>query len=150
MDKKKTSKGLKKLLKKSMVVNGVRLALHEPAVIFKNHKEIKKALAEAGWSAEDDAVALEQPKQDLHLLRMQVSFLVEVDSMRLDHRLREKVETLRIDVGIEATFLCKELHRFTGHTDGSLTVGVVLTAALVAALWWVTWRMFVTGYKLKT
>jgi ABC-2 type transport system permease protein len=39
---------------------------------------------------------------------------------------------------------------FTGHTDGSLTVGLVLTAALVVALWTITWRMFVTGYKLKT
>jgi ABC-2 type transport system permease protein len=39
---------------------------------------------------------------------------------------------------------------FTGVRDGSLTVGVVVTAALVAALWFVTWRMFVTGYKLKT
>src|SRR5580700_9557997 len=39
---------------------------------------------------------------------------------------------------------------FTGHTDGSLTIGVALTAALVALLWWITWRMFATGYKLKT
>ena len=39
---------------------------------------------------------------------------------------------------------------FTGHMDGSLTVGVVLTAALVAALWAGCWRMFATGYKLKT
>jgi ABC-2 type transport system permease protein len=39
---------------------------------------------------------------------------------------------------------------FSGHTDGSLTVGVGLTAALVIFLWWGTWRMFVTGYKLKT
>ncbi|HZZ90532.1 MAG TPA: ABC transporter permease [Caulobacteraceae bacterium] len=39
---------------------------------------------------------------------------------------------------------------FTGHTDGSLAVGVALTAALVLFLWWGVWRMFVTGYKLKT
>src|SRR5580692_3548921 len=39
---------------------------------------------------------------------------------------------------------------FTGHTDGSLMVGVVVTAALVVFLWWGVWRMFVTGYKLKT
>ena len=39
---------------------------------------------------------------------------------------------------------------FTGHMDGSLTVGVVVTAALVVFLWWATWRMFATGYKLKT
>src|SRR5271168_4937786 len=36
---------------------------------------------------------------------------------------------------------------FTGHTDGSLMVGVVVTAALVGFLWWGVWRMFVTGYK---
>jgi len=39
---------------------------------------------------------------------------------------------------------------FTGHPDGSLTIGVAATAALVVALWAVTWRMFATGYKLKT
>jgi ABC-2 type transport system permease protein len=39
---------------------------------------------------------------------------------------------------------------FTGRTDGSLTIGVVVTAALVVFLWWGTWRMFATGYKLKT
>ncbi len=39
---------------------------------------------------------------------------------------------------------------FTGQADGSIAVGVALTAALVAFLWWVTWRMFATGYKLKT
>jgi ABC-2 type transport system permease protein len=39
---------------------------------------------------------------------------------------------------------------FTGHMDGSLEIGVALTAALVAFLWWGVWRMFVTGYKLKT
>jgi ABC-2 type transport system permease protein len=39
---------------------------------------------------------------------------------------------------------------FTGHMDGSLTTGVVVTAALVIALWAGVWRMFATGYKLKT
>jgi ABC-2 type transport system permease protein len=39
---------------------------------------------------------------------------------------------------------------FTGHTDGSLAVGMALTAAMVVILWAITWRMFATGYKLKT
>jgi ABC-2 type transport system permease protein len=39
---------------------------------------------------------------------------------------------------------------FTGHIDGSLAVGLVLTPALVVVLWAITWRMFATGYKLKT
>ena len=39
---------------------------------------------------------------------------------------------------------------FTGHMDGSLEIGVALTAALVIVLWWGTWRMVATGYKLKT
>jgi len=39
---------------------------------------------------------------------------------------------------------------FTGRMDGALPVAVGLTAALVVALWAVTWRMFATGYKLKT
>jgi ABC-2 type transport system permease protein len=39
---------------------------------------------------------------------------------------------------------------FIGVADGSLAVGVALTAGLVAFLWWATWRMFVTGYRLKT
>jgi ABC-2 type transport system permease protein len=39
---------------------------------------------------------------------------------------------------------------FTGHMDGSLMVGVILTAALVVLLWAGVWRMFATGYKLKT
>ncbi len=38
----------------------------------------------------------------------------------------------------------------TGHMDGSLTVGVILTAVLVAGLWAGCWRMFATGYRLKT
>jgi ABC-2 type transport system permease protein len=39
---------------------------------------------------------------------------------------------------------------FTGRMDGSLTIAVILTAALVALLWAITWRMFATGYKLKS
>ncbi len=39
---------------------------------------------------------------------------------------------------------------FTGAMDGSLAVGVVLTAVLVVALWAITWRMIATGYKLNT
>jgi ABC-2 type transport system permease protein len=39
---------------------------------------------------------------------------------------------------------------FTGHTDGSLAVGMALTAGLVVVLWWITWWMFASGYKLKT
>ncbi len=47
MDKTKTSNGHKKLQKKSIQVNGVKLIKHDPSLIFKNHKEIKKALSEA-------------------------------------------------------------------------------------------------------
>jgi len=39
---------------------------------------------------------------------------------------------------------------FTGIMDGSLMVGVALTAALVVVLWAITWWMFASGYKLKT
>jgi ABC-2 type transport system permease protein len=39
---------------------------------------------------------------------------------------------------------------FTGRMDGSLAVGASLTAVLVAFLWWGCWRMFATGYRLKT
>jgi ABC-2 type transport system permease protein len=39
---------------------------------------------------------------------------------------------------------------FTGHADGSVMTGVVVTGALVVILWAITWRMFATGYKLKT
>ena len=47
MDKTKTLKKPKKLLKKSMVINGVELLSHDPSAIFKKHKEIKMALSEA-------------------------------------------------------------------------------------------------------
>ena len=39
---------------------------------------------------------------------------------------------------------------FTGHMDGSLMIGVVMTAALTGLLWALCWWMFATGYKLKT
>jgi ABC-2 type transport system permease protein len=39
---------------------------------------------------------------------------------------------------------------FIGHSDGSLVVGVVTTAALIVALTAVCLWMFATGYKLKT
>ena len=41
MDKIKTLKKHKKLPKKSMTINGVKLFRHDPSLIFKNHKEIK-------------------------------------------------------------------------------------------------------------
>ena len=47
MDKTKTLKKPRKSLKKSIVVNGVKLIPHDPSAIFKNHKKIKAALAEA-------------------------------------------------------------------------------------------------------
>jgi len=39
---------------------------------------------------------------------------------------------------------------FTGHMDGSLGAGVAVTGALAALLWAGCWRMFATGYKLKS
>jgi len=39
---------------------------------------------------------------------------------------------------------------FTGHAEGSLTVGVVMTILLTVALGWVCFRMFKVGYKIKT
>ncbi|MGH6957668.1 MAG: ABC transporter permease [Caulobacteraceae bacterium] len=39
---------------------------------------------------------------------------------------------------------------FTGHADGSLAVGAAVSGALVVLLWAACWRMFATGYKLKT
>ena len=47
MGKTKISSAHKKLPKKSMVINGVRPSHHDPSAIFKKHKEIKAALAEA-------------------------------------------------------------------------------------------------------
>jgi probable addiction module antidote protein len=55
MDKKKTSKKLKKLPKKSMVINGVELVAHDPSAIFKNHKEIEAALFEALMDGDREA-----------------------------------------------------------------------------------------------
>lgn len=39
---------------------------------------------------------------------------------------------------------------FIGHAEGSLAVGVSMTAVLCAALGWVCLWMFQTGYKIKT
>lgn len=39
---------------------------------------------------------------------------------------------------------------FIGRADGSLAVGVAMTAALVLGTGWVCYRMFETGYKIKT
>jgi ABC-2 type transport system permease protein len=39
---------------------------------------------------------------------------------------------------------------FLGHAEGSLAVGVTMTAALTVALGWVCYWMFRTGYKIKT
>jgi len=55
MDKKKTLKKLKKLPKKSMTMNGIKLLVHDPSKIFKNHKEIKLALSEALMDGDKEA-----------------------------------------------------------------------------------------------
>ena len=55
MDKKKTSKRPKKLPKKSMEINGVKLLKHDPSAIFKRHKEIKQALFEALMDGDREA-----------------------------------------------------------------------------------------------
>jgi len=39
---------------------------------------------------------------------------------------------------------------FIGEADGDLTVGVVLTGVLAVALFLWSWRVFVTGWRLKT
>ncbi len=39
---------------------------------------------------------------------------------------------------------------FIGHADGNLAVGVAMTIVLTAALFGVCWRIFVTGWRLKT
>jgi ABC-2 type transport system permease protein len=39
---------------------------------------------------------------------------------------------------------------FIGHADSNIGVGVVLTAVLVVALFAICWRIFVTGWRLKT
>lgn len=38
-----------------MVINGVELLKHDPSLIFKNHKEIKKALFEALFDGDREA-----------------------------------------------------------------------------------------------
>jgi probable addiction module antidote protein len=59
MDKTKTSKKRKKLPKKStgktMRINGVELLSHDPSAIFKNHKEIRRALFESLMDGDREA-----------------------------------------------------------------------------------------------
>lgn len=38
---------------------------------------------------------------------------------------------------------------FIGHADVNPLIGVVVMAAVNASLWWLCWRMFASGYKLK-
>jgi ABC-2 type transport system permease protein len=39
---------------------------------------------------------------------------------------------------------------FIGHAEGSLAVGVAMTAVLTLSLGWICFAMFKTGYKIKT
>ncbi|MFY8210728.1 MAG: multidrug ABC transporter permease, partial [Caulobacter sp.] len=39
---------------------------------------------------------------------------------------------------------------FIGHADGSIAIGVVTTGVLTVALFLWCWRLFVTGYRLKS
>lgn len=55
MDKTKISKKPKKRLKKSMLINGIELLSHDPSLIYRNHKEIKKALLEALMDGDREA-----------------------------------------------------------------------------------------------
>ena len=55
MGKTKTSDVRKKSQKKSIAVNGVKLVPHDPSAIFKNHKEIRMALAEALLDGDKEA-----------------------------------------------------------------------------------------------
>lgn len=55
MDKAKTSKKLKKLPKKFIEINGVKLTSHDPRAIFKNHSKIKKALLESLMDGDKEA-----------------------------------------------------------------------------------------------
>jgi probable addiction module antidote protein len=55
MGKTKTLGGRKKSQKKSITVNGVKLLVHDPQVTFKNHKEIKMALAGALLDGDKEA-----------------------------------------------------------------------------------------------
>ena len=38
---------------------------------------------------------------------------------------------------------------FIGQADTSIWIGMAVVATVDAVLWWVCWRMFATGYKLK-
>ena len=55
MGKTATSRGRKKLQKKYIAINGLQLERHHPREIFKNHKEIKTALAEALLDGDKEA-----------------------------------------------------------------------------------------------
>jgi probable addiction module antidote protein len=55
MDKKKISKKPKRMLKKSMVINDVRVIRHDPSIIFKNHRIIKQGLFEALMDGDKEA-----------------------------------------------------------------------------------------------
>lgn len=55
MDKKKISKKPKRQPKKSIKINGIEFVSHDPSAIFKNHKEIKQALAEALMDGDKEA-----------------------------------------------------------------------------------------------
>ena len=39
---------------------------------------------------------------------------------------------------------------FIGHADGSIAIGVLSTGALTVAMFLWCWRLFVTGYRLKS
>ncbi len=55
MDKKKILTKPKGKPQKSMVINGVQLLKHNPALVFKKHKEVKKALFEALFVGDKEA-----------------------------------------------------------------------------------------------
>lgn len=55
MGKIKTLKKHKKMQKKSIVINGLEFERHDPSAIFKNPKEIKKALFEALMDGDREA-----------------------------------------------------------------------------------------------
>jgi ABC-2 type transport system permease protein len=39
---------------------------------------------------------------------------------------------------------------FIGRADQDLTIGVPFVGVLAVALTWLVWRLFTTGYRLKT
>ena len=64
------------------------------------------------------------------------------------HRLPEAAQTVAL---MNPFFYMIDGFRygFIGHSDASLLHGVIAVTAMDAALWFVCWRMFATGYKLK-